>query len=40
MIIRINGAFGAGKTTAAFELHRRLPDSLSSGKFITLNIGR
>ena len=27
MIIWINGAFGAGKTTAAFELHRRLADS-------------
>lgn len=28
MIIWLNGAFGAGKTTVAFELHRRLPDSL------------
>lgn len=27
LIIWINGAFGAGKTTAAFELHRRLPNS-------------
>ena len=27
MIIWLNGAFGAGKTTAAFELCRRLPDS-------------
>ncbi len=27
MIIWINGAFGAGKTTCAFELQRRLPDS-------------
>ena len=27
MIIWINGAFGAGKTTAAFELHRRLENS-------------
>ncbi len=27
MIIWLNGAFGAGKTTAACELHRRLPDS-------------
>ncbi|MFD2331902.1 AAA family ATPase [Cohnella sp. GCM10020058] len=28
MIVWINGAFGAGKTTAAYELHRRLPGSL------------
>ena len=28
MIIWINGAFGAGKTTLAEELHRRLPDAL------------
>lgn len=27
MIIWINGAFGTGKTTAAYEMHRRLPDS-------------
>ena len=27
MILWINGAFGAGKTTAAFELHRRIPAS-------------
>ena len=27
MIVWINGAFGSGKTTAAFELHRRLPGS-------------
>jgi len=27
MILWINGAFGAGKTTAAFELHRRIPGS-------------
>ena len=27
MIIWLNGAFGAGKTTAAFELCRRLPAS-------------
>ena len=29
MIIWINGAFGAGKTTPAEELHRRLPDALA-----------
>ncbi|MFD4293243.1 AAA family ATPase [Rhodococcus sp. NPDC058532] len=28
MLIWINGAFGAGKTQTAFELHRRLPNSL------------
>jgi hypothetical protein len=28
MMIWINGAFGAGKTTLAEELHRRLPDAL------------
>lgn len=27
MIVWLNGAFGVGKTTAAFELHRRLPGS-------------
>jgi len=27
MIVWINGAFGAGKTTTAFELHRRIPSS-------------
>ena len=27
MIIWINGGFGAGKTTAAEELHRRLADA-------------
>lgn len=27
MLVWINGAFGAGKTQTAFELHRRLPDS-------------
>lgn len=27
MIVWLNGAFGAGKTTVAFELHRRLPGS-------------
>ena len=28
MIIWLNGAFGAGKTTLAAELHRRLPDAV------------
>jgi 2-phosphoglycerate kinase len=28
VIIWINGGFGAGKTTLAQELHRRLPDAL------------
>ena len=28
MMIWINGAFGAGKTTLAEELHRRLPDAM------------
>ena len=28
MIIWLNGGFGAGKTTLAEELHRRLPDSV------------
>jgi len=27
VIVWINGAFGSGKTTAAYELHRRLPGS-------------
>lgn len=27
MIIWINGAFGSGKTTTAYELHRRLDNS-------------
>ncbi|WP_407664437.1 hypothetical protein [Mycolicibacterium grossiae] len=27
MLVWINGAFGAGKTQTAFELHRRLPAS-------------
>lgn len=27
MIIWLNGAFGSGKTTCAYELHRRLPNS-------------
>lgn len=29
MIIGINGAFGAGKTTLARELQRRLPDAVT-----------
>lgn len=29
MMIWINGAFGAGKTTLAEELHQRLPDALA-----------
>ncbi|MFI9005870.1 AAA family ATPase [Actinosynnema sp. NPDC053489] len=29
MIVWINGAFGAGKTTLAEELHERLPDALA-----------
>jgi predicted kinase len=29
MMIWINGAFGAGKTTLAEELHRRLPDAMA-----------
>ena len=28
MIIWINGGFGAGKTTLAEELHRRLPEAI------------
>ena len=28
VIIWINGGFGAGKTTLAGELHRRLPDAV------------
>ena len=27
MVVWLNGAFGAGKTTCAFELNRRLADS-------------
>jgi thymidylate kinase len=29
VLVWINGAFGAGKTTLAGELHRRLPDALA-----------
>ena len=28
VIIWLNGGFGAGKTTLAAELHRRLPDAV------------
>ncbi|MEK3658431.1 AAA family ATPase [Paenibacillus sp. FSL F4-0236] len=43
MIIWINGAFGAGKTETAYELHRRLPDSFvydpeNAGYYIRANI--
>lgn len=43
MIIWINGAFGSGKTTCAYELNRRLPDSFvydpeNIGYFIRENI--
>ena len=43
MIIWLNGAFGSGKTTCAFELHRRLPNSFvydpeNIGYFIRNNI--
>lgn len=43
MIIWINGAFGAGKTQTAYELHRRLPDSYvydpeNIGYFIRKNL--
>jgi len=42
MILWINGAFGAGKTTTAFELNRRIPDSFvydpeNAGYFIRRN---
>ena len=42
MIIWINGAFGSGKTTAAYELNRRLPNSFvydpeNAGYFIRRN---
>lgn len=43
MIIWLNGAFGSGKTTCAFELHRRLPNSFvydpeNIGYFIFKNV--
>ncbi|HZK01731.1 MAG TPA: AAA family ATPase, partial [Anaerovoracaceae bacterium] len=43
MIIWLNGAFGSGKTTCAFELNRRLPNSFvydpeNIGYFIRDNI--
>ncbi|WJH35586.1 AAA family ATPase [Paenibacillus sp. CC-CFT747] len=43
MIVWINGAFGAGKTQTAFELHRRLPGSFvydpeNVGYFIRRNL--
>ncbi len=43
MIIWINGAFGSGKTTCAYELNKRLPDSYvydpeNIGYFIRKNI--
>lgn len=43
MMIWINGAFGAGKTQAAYELHRRLPGSYvydpeNAGFFIRANL--
>ncbi|CAH0122272.1 MULTISPECIES: AAA family ATPase [unclassified Paenibacillus] len=45
MIIWLNGAFGAGKTQTAFELHRRLSDSFvfdpeNAGYYIRKNIPR
>lgn len=43
MILWINGAFGSGKTQAAYELHRRIPNSFiydpeNIGFFIRENI--
>ena len=43
MIIWLNGAFGAGKTQTAYELHRRLPGSYvydpeNAGFFIRKNL--
>ncbi|MEX3619483.1 AAA family ATPase [Paenibacillus glucanolyticus] len=43
MIIWVNGAFGSGKTQAAYELHRRIPNSYvydpeNAGYFIRDNL--
>jgi len=43
LIIWINGAFGSGKTTSAYELHKRIPDSFvydpeNIGYFIGQNV--
>ncbi len=43
MIVWLNGAFGAGKTTAAYELHRRLEHSFvydpeNAGCFLRKNM--
>lgn len=43
MIVWVNGAFGSGKTTTAFELHRRIPGSFvydpeNAGFFIRKNV--
>ena len=43
MVIWLNGAFGAGKTQTAYELHRRLPDSFvydpeQAGYFMRANL--
>ncbi len=43
MIVWINGAFGAGKTQTAFELHRRIPHSFvfdpeNAGFYIRRNV--
>jgi hypothetical protein len=45
MIIWVNGAFGAGKTTVSYELHRRIPGSFvydpeNAGFFIRKNVPR
>lgn len=45
MIIWINGAFGAGKTQTAYELHRRIPNSFvfdpeNAGYYIRKNMPR